>query len=143
MLRVPYPRRGVTFPPTFTDAAGCGADLGSRGEKPVGVCVCPYHRYKIKSGIFSRFLSLILSFSYSYCRRVYSRIRPRARGGSPQSRRSRRRAFSPPKRKARWLRSPSRISSIGRNRARAPASFGLIRGVAVLNRVLYCLSPYC
>ena len=39
MLRVPYPRRGVTFPPTFTDAAGCGADLRSKGEKPVGVRV--------------------------------------------------------------------------------------------------------
>lgn len=35
MLRVPYLRRGVTFPPTFTDAAGCGADLRSKGEKPV------------------------------------------------------------------------------------------------------------
>lgn len=48
MLRVPYLRRGVTFPPTFTDAVGCGADLRRKGEKPVGVCVCPYHRYKIK-----------------------------------------------------------------------------------------------
>lgn len=39
MLRVPYLRRGVTFPPTFTDAAGCGADLRRKGEKPVGVRV--------------------------------------------------------------------------------------------------------
>lgn len=35
MLRVPYLRRGVTFPPTFTDAAGRGADLRRKGEKSV------------------------------------------------------------------------------------------------------------